>query len=93
MTGPTNNPETPPGRIDTNAEPRRTVPASEQNPNECTHGHACGQHEEAHEHGPGCGHEPIQHAGHIDYLVAGHLHRNHMGHCDHHGPIEPGRHI
>jgi hypothetical protein len=30
-----------------------------------------------HQHGPGCGHTPVRHAGHVDYLHDGHLH--HMG--------------
>ena len=30
-----------------------------------------------HQHGSGCGHTAIRHAGHVDYLHDGHLH--HMG--------------
>jgi hypothetical protein len=30
-----------------------------------------------HHHGPNCGHQGIQHRGHVDYLHDGHLH--HMG--------------
>jgi hypothetical protein len=63
-----------------------TVPISETNPAECTDGHDCEHHENDHEHGPGCGHEPVQHHDHTDYVVAGHLHHPHDGHCDHHGP-------
>lgn len=27
-----------------------------------------------HQHGPGCGHTPVEHNGHTDYLHDGHLH-------------------
>lgn len=37
-----------------------------------------------HEHGPGCGHEPIPHGDHVDYLHDGHLHAAHEGHYDEH---------
>jgi hypothetical protein len=30
-----------------------------------------------HQHGPGCGHTAVRHAGHVDYLHDGHLH--HVG--------------
>lgn len=40
-----------------------------------------------HEHGPGCGHEAIQHGDHVDYIVDGRLHHTHNGHCDDHGPV------
>lgn len=39
----------------------------------------------AHEHGPDCGHEAVAHDDHLDYLVDGHLHHPHDGHCDDHG--------
>lgn len=55
---------------------------------ECTSGHECNGHETGHEHGPGCGHEAVPHGDHIDYIVDGHLHHPHNGHCDNHGPIE-----
>jgi hypothetical protein len=29
----------------------------------------------------------VPHGDHVDYLVAGHLHHPHQGHCDHHGPV------
>lgn len=38
----------------------------------------------AHEHGPDCAHLAIDH---VDYLVGGHLHHPHDGHCDDHGPV------
>ena len=30
-----------------------------------------------HTHGPGCGHESVLHADHVDYLHDGHVHREH----------------
>lgn len=61
---------------------------SARNPDACTPAHACAGHEPDHVHGPGCGHEAVPHGGHIDYLVGGHLHHPHEGHCDDHGPVE-----
>jgi hypothetical protein len=58
------------------------------NPDHCTAGHPCAGHEAGHIHGPGCGHEAVPHGDHIDYLVDGHLHHPHDGHCDNHGPVE-----
>jgi hypothetical protein len=29
----------------------------------------------------------VPHGDHTDHLVAGHLHHEHGGHCDDHGPI------
>ena len=63
------------------------ISVSKQNPAACTPGHNCGHHEAKHVHGPGCGHEAVPHGDHIDYLVAGHLHHPHDGHCDDHGPV------
>jgi hypothetical protein len=57
------------------------------NPDVCTSGHACGGHAAGHAHGPDCGHEAVPHGDHIDYLVEGHLHHPHAGHCDHHGSV------
>ncbi len=31
-----------------------------------------------HTHGPGCGHESVVHADHVDYLHDGHVHREHQ---------------
>lgn len=45
-------------------------------------------HADGHVHGPGCGHEPIQHGDHIDYIVDGRLHHPHDDHCDDHGPVD-----
>jgi len=57
------------------------------NPTNCTPGHACKAHDEKHSHGPECGHEAIPHGSHTDYLVKGHLHNAHQGHCDDHGTV------
>jgi hypothetical protein len=61
---------------------------SETNPDDCTPDHACEHHDADHEHGPGCGHEPVPHGDHVDYLVGDHLHHPHGDHCDDHGPVE-----
>lgn len=37
-----------------------------------------------HEHGPDCGHEPVPHGDHVDYLHDGHRHAAHGAHYDHH---------
>jgi hypothetical protein len=58
------------------------------NPNSCTSGHTCKGHDANHVHGPGCGHQPVPHGDHIDYLVDGHLHHPHGDHCDNHGPVQ-----
>ena len=57
------------------------------NPATCTGGHACAAHAAGHVHGPGCGHEAVPHGDHICYVVDGHLHHQHNGHCDNHGPV------
>lgn len=41
-----------------------------------------------HIHSIDCGHTPIKHAGHIDYIVDGYLHFQHGNHCDLHGSVE-----
>lgn len=46
------------------------------------------EHDDSHEHGEGCGHEAVPHGDHTDYLVDGHLHHPHEGHCDDHGPVK-----
>lgn len=61
--------------------------ASVQNASKCTPEHRCGAHDAGHRHGQGCGHEPVPHDGHTDYLVAGHLHHPHGDHCDDHGQV------
>lgn len=59
-----------------------------QNPADCTPNHACAGHDDSHTHGTGCGHTSVPHGDHVDYLVDGHLHHPHDGHCDHHGSVE-----
>jgi len=60
---------------------------SDHNPSACTPNHQCGGHEPGHIHGPDCGHPAVPHGDHVDYLVDGHLHHPHDGHCDDHGPV------
>ena len=48
----------------------------------------CPGHDASHVHGPGCGHEPVPHGDHVDYLVDGRLHHPHGDHCDDHGKLE-----
>jgi|SRR5579885_502769 len=55
---------------------------------DCTSGHKCSDHDEAHVHGAGCGHEAVPHGDHTDYIVNGHLHHSHGGHCDNHGKVQ-----
>lgn len=64
-----------------------TLEVSETNPDVCTPAHECAGHDPDHVHGPGCGHEPVPHGDHTDYLVDGHLHHPHRDHCDDHGPV------
>lgn len=61
------------------------IEVSATNPARCTPETRC-----SHTHGPGCGHEAVPHGDHVDYLVDGRLHHPHDGHCDDHGPLEPG---
>jgi len=63
------------------------IAVDNSNPSACTPSHACNGHPRGHEHGPDCGHAAIPHGDHIDFLVSGHLHRPHDGHCDDHGAI------
>jgi hypothetical protein len=49
---------------------------------------SCESHDSDHIHGDGCGHAAIPHGDHVDYLVDGHLHHPHDGHCDDHGVYE-----
>jgi hypothetical protein len=58
------------------------------NPATCTPTHACGAHAAGHTHGSGCGHDAVPHGDHVDYLVGGHLHHPHAGHCDDHGTLQ-----
>jgi hypothetical protein len=60
---------------------------SNAHPTTCTSGHDCTSHATGHAHGAECGHEAVPHEDHLDYLVAGHLHHAHSGHCDDHGRV------
>lgn len=40
--------------------------------------------EHDHVHGPDCGHEAVEHEGHLDYLHDGHRHHPHGDHYDEH---------
>ncbi len=64
------------------------LPVDAAHPDACTPRHDCGSHPKGHAHGPGCGHEAVPHGDHTDYLVDGHLHHPHGGHCDDHGPVD-----
>ena len=57
----------------------------------CDPKHACGSHPSDHIHGVGCNHVAIPHDGHIDYVVEGHIHRQHGEHCDDHGELRLAR--
>ncbi len=63
------------------------IEVSKTNPEACTPAHQCAGHKPGHTHGSGCGHEAVPHGDHVDYLVEGHLHHIHGGHCDNHGPV------
>ncbi|NVI97680.1 hypothetical protein HV824_06055 [Myxococcus sp. AM009] len=65
-----------------------TLSEDARNPAQCTPQHACGAHEATHRHGPSCGHVAVPHGDHMDYLVEGHLHHPHDGHCDDHGKVQ-----
>jgi hypothetical protein len=66
------------------------LPVDGPNSVACTPKHACGAHDVTHIHGPTCGHARVPHGDHVDYLVSGHLHHVHGGHCDDHGPVGLG---
>jgi hypothetical protein len=61
-----------------------------ERPDRCTDGRRVAGHPAVHEHGPDCGHEPVPHGDHLDFLVDGRLHHPHAGHCDDHGPVVVG---
>jgi len=64
-----------------------SLEVSDANPASCTPEHSCEGHASDHRHGPDCGHQALPHGDHVCYLVDGHLHHPHDGHCDHHGAI------
>jgi hypothetical protein len=63
------------------------IAIDEANPSVCTPAHDCEEHDAKHVHGAACGHDAIPHGDHVDFLVGGHLHHAHGGHCDDHGPV------
>lgn len=63
------------------------IPVDGLHPVACTPDHICTGHAPDHVHGPGCGHEPVPHGDHVDYVVEDHLHHPHRGHCDMHGDL------
>jgi hypothetical protein len=75
-------------RLHSNHVDECSIPEDARNPARCTPQHDCAGHDTAHRHGPGCGHEAIPHGDHTDYLVNGHLHHPHTGHCDEHGALQ-----
>ena len=60
------------------------IEVSVEHPDGCTRPAADRSH---HVHGPDCGHEPVPHGDHVDYLVDGRLHHPHGDHCDDHGTV------
>ena len=62
-----------------------TLEVGPEHPAGCTR--PAPEHGAGHLHGPGCGHEPIPHGDHVDYLVDGRLHHPHGDHCDDHGTV------
>lgn len=65
---------------------RTFVAVSAVNPGGCTDPTSAG-HDAGHSHGPACGHEPVPHGEHVDYMVEGRLHHPHEDHCDDHGAL------
>jgi hypothetical protein len=64
-----------------------SLEAGGSNPVACTPSHACTEHDQAHAHASGCGHDIVLHADHVDFLVGSHLHHPHGGHYDDHGVV------
>jgi hypothetical protein len=58
-----------------------------ENAASCNPNQQCTAHDKSHQHGKGCGHDAVPHGDHICYVVSGHLHNPHAGHCDHHGKV------
>ncbi|MGA8745972.1 MAG: hypothetical protein WB507_08910 [Solirubrobacterales bacterium] len=63
------------------------IAVGDRNPDGCAPADG-GAHESRHSHGEDCGHEPVPHGDHVDFLVDGRLHHPHGDHCDDHGPVE-----
>lgn len=58
-----------------------STPMSDQSATPCQNDHHA---DHPHEHGPGCGHEAVEHGDHVDYLHDGHRHAPHGDHYDEH---------
>jgi hypothetical protein len=75
---------------------KAVIDVSVEHPDGCTqefNEKGCWDHEDDHVCGPGCGHIPVRHGDHIDYLVPDgrdgyELHHPHGDHCDHHGHVK-----
>lgn len=72
--------------VEGNRLSEHVIEVDQEHPDRCTHG-AEGD-VKGHVHGPNCGHQAVPHGDHIDYLVNGHLHHPHDGHCDDHGALK-----
>jgi len=62
------------------------IEVSAANPDRCAPDHRADPGY-GHVHGPDCGHEPVPHGNHMDYLVDGRLQHQHGDHVDDHGPL------
>jgi hypothetical protein len=75
---------------------KAVIEKSVEHPDGCTaefNEKGCWAHDNGETCGPGCGHEPVTHEDHTDYLVPDgnggyELHCPHDGHCDHHGHVK-----
>ncbi|EGC34921.1 hypothetical protein DICPUDRAFT_34225 [Dictyostelium purpureum] len=65
-----------------------SIGVTETNPSNCTPSFVCSHHPDGSSHSLDCGHEIVPHFDHYDFLVDGHLHHVHDGHCDNHGWVE-----
>ena len=65
-----------------------TLGVNKINSSSCTPSHSCKGHPQSHTHAANCGHAEVPHGDHIDYIVDGHLHNPHKGHCDDHGAVK-----
>ena len=75
------------------------IDRSVEHPDGCSsdgHDKGCWAHDDGETCGPDCGHEPVKHADHTDYLVPDgnggfELHCPHDDHCDHHGHVKKSK--
>ncbi len=73
--------------VSTGGVEEHVLPVDAEHPDACTPEHFCNEHSADHVHGDNCGHAMVPHGDHVGYLVDGHLHRAHNGHCDYHGRL------